>query len=163
MKKNSLFRLWNRLWKRIGPSLVVQWLGICQCRGQKFNPRSEKIPHASGPLSPHTVFIAPMLPSKRNHGSEKPHTTAKCGPHLLQLERPRAATETQHSQKLKPILKSRSLHQSCVHFNFDKYSQIFLCKNRTASTNVWELFFYVLEDTFFSPKIANNISDHFCP
>ena len=37
-------------------SLVVQWLRIaCQCRGRRFNPRSSKIPHAVGQLSPHAT------------------------------------------------------------------------------------------------------------
>lgn len=43
-----------------GTSLVVQQSGVCQCRGNRFNPWSGKFPHAAEQLSPYTTATEPM-------------------------------------------------------------------------------------------------------
>lgn len=68
----------------------------CQCRGYRFNPWSRKIPQAMEQLSLNATSTEPMgcnywspcaLESKlwnRNYCNEKPHTTTKSSPDLLQ-------------------------------------------------------------------------------
>ena len=61
-----------------GTSRVVQWIRICcPCRGNRFEPLSRKIPHATGQLSLCSTTTEPMhsrahaLQQKKHH-NEKP-------------------------------------------------------------------------------------------
>ena len=70
----------------------------CQCRGHRFDPWSEKIPHATGQLSPYTIpaeptSLKPVLCNERSHCNEKPayhkksSSAAPTPPGSLQLEK----------------------------------------------------------------------------
>ena len=99
---------------------MVQWIGppgyAWQCRGHRFNPWSEKIPHAWEQLSPSTtttktalvrqllkpVNLEPVLHNKRGHCNEKPaNHSEEQTPLAATRESPNTATKTQHRPKKK--------------------------------------------------------------
>jgi len=56
-----------------GTSLVVQWIRICcPCRGNRFEPLSGKIPHATGQLSLCATTTEAHVPRAHALQQEKP-------------------------------------------------------------------------------------------
>ena len=63
---------------------VVQWIeSSCHCRGHRFDPRPERIPHATEQLSPCTTATEVRVPRARSPQQEKP---PQCEAHTPQLK-----------------------------------------------------------------------------
>ena len=81
------------------------WESACQCRGHKFEPWSERIPHAVEQLGPWATIaepapLEPVLCNKRGRDSEGPvHRDEEWPPLAATRESPHTETKTQHSQK----------------------------------------------------------------
>ena len=87
------------------PWWLSGWKSACQCRGHGFEPRSGRIPHATGQLRPWATTaeparLEPVLRNKRGCDSERPaHCDEEWPPLAATRESPRTETKTQHSQK----------------------------------------------------------------
>ena len=94
----------NSSWRT---SPVVQWLRIHNAGDMCSIPRSKKVSHAVGQLSPcatttEPTRLEPMLHNKRRHCNENSaHCKLESSTHSPQLEKTCAAVKTQHSQKKK--------------------------------------------------------------